>query len=378
MARQNGIPIRTDRLVDEFIQLVEIDSVSFHERKMADVLTQKLQQLGFTVQEDDAAKQFGGEAGNLYAYLPGTLPGEPLLFSSHMDTVTPGIGKRAVLYEDGRITSAGDTVLGSDDVAGIVSILEAIRTLQENNIPRRDLEVLFTFAEEPYVKGCYAFDFSKVRSRQAYGLDISGPVGRASLQEPTLISYEIRITGKASHAGFAPEKGVNAIAAAAQAISAIQQGRIDEETTVNIGKITGGQLTNIVPELAVVEGEVRSYSHEKALAQVREIRRAFEEAAKAFDADIEMKEEICLYAYRVEPDEPVVKRFQNVCKELGLSGELTRTCGGSDNNAFNRNGLHGIVLACGMNEVHSTREYTTRDELTRCAAIVAGLMSSEL
>ncbi|MDO4333542.1 MAG: M20/M25/M40 family metallo-hydrolase [Eubacteriales bacterium] len=377
MSEKKIFPVNKDRLVKEFAELVEIDSVSFRERKMADVLIQKLEELGFSVREDDAAKKIGSDAGNLYAYRKGTLEGEPLLFSSHMDTVEPGSGKHAVLHDDGTITSEGDTVLGADDVAGLASILEAVRTLQENDIPHRSLEILFTVAEESYGKGSSVFDYDTISARQAYVLDISGPVGRASLQEPTLISFEISVKGKAAHAGFAPEEGVHAIAAAAAAITKIRQGRLDDETRVNIGKIEGGQATNIVPDLVTVKGEIRSYRHESALAQMEEIRRIFEETAKSFGAEAKVRDEVILQAYRVEEDEAVVQRFLRVCESLGLDGRLTKTFGGSDNNSFLRHDIRGIVLACGMNQVHSTIEYTSVEELALCASIVAGLMAEK-
>lgn len=377
MGEKKTVPIRKERLVQEFTELVEIDSVSFRERNMADVLKKKLEELGFSVREDDAAERIGSDAGNLYAYLKGTLEGEPLLFSSHMDTVEPGIGKHAVLHADGKITSEGDTVLGADDAAGLAAILEAVRALQENNIPHRDLEVLFTVAEESYGKGSSVFAYDTISSRQAYVLDISGPVGRASLQEPTLISFEILVKGKAAHAGFAPEEGVHAIAAAADAITKVRQGRLDDEITVNIGKIEGGQATNIVPDRVAVKGEIRSYRHERALAQMEEIRRTFEESGKRFGAEVETKDEILLRAYRIGKEEAVVRRFLRVCEALGLEGGLTKTFGGSDNNCFLQHGIRGIVLACGMNQVHSTKEYSSAEELARCASIVAGLMAQE-
>lgn len=377
MRQKKRFPVDKDRMVREFAELVEIDSVSFRERKMADVLIKKLEELGFSVREDDAAGRIGSNAGNLYAYLEGSLEGEPILFSSHMDTVEPGIGKHAVLHDDGKITSRGDTVLGADDVAGLSAILEAVRTLQENAIPHRSIEVLFTVAEESYGKGSSVFDYDTINARQAYVLDISGPVGRASLQEPTLISFEILVKGKAAHAGFAPEEGVHAIAAAADAITKIRQGRLDDETRVNIGKIEGGQATNIVPDLVIVKGEIRSYLHESALAQMDEIRRIFEESGESFGAEVEVKDESLLWAYRIEKNEPVVQRFLRVCESLDLEGCLTKTFGGSDNNSFLRHGIRGIVLACGMNQVHSTIEYTSAEELVLCASIVAGLMAQE-
>ena len=375
MERTDRYPqVNTERLVEEFKELVAIDSVSFHERRMADTLKSKLLKLGFEVYEDGAAEVYGSEAGNVYGFLPGTLEGPPLLLSAHMDTVEPGWGKRAVIHPDGRITSEGDTVLGSDDAAGIASILEAVRAVSESGQPHRGIEVLFPMAEEAYGKGSTVAEYDRLRAKEAYTLDLSGPVGQASLQEPTFVSFSIEFVGKASHAGFAPEEGINAIAAAAAAITRIRQGRVGEETTVNIGKIEGGKATNIVPALVRMEGEIRSYVHETALAQMEQIRRICEETAAGFSAIVRVDSRLHMLAYRVEEKEPVVQRFRRVCETLGVECSLTRTLGGSDNNCFIQHGIRGVVLSCGMNQVHSTEEFSSVSELERCASIVAGLI----
>lgn len=375
MERTDRYPqVNTERLVEEFKELVAIDSVSFHERRMADALKSKLLKLGFEVYEDGAAGVYGSEAGNVYGFLPGTLEGPPLLLSAHMDTVEPGWGKRAVIHPDGRITSEGDTVLGSDDAAGIASILEAVRAVSESGQPHRGIEVLFPIAEEAYGKGSTVAEYDRLRAKEAYTLDLSGPVGQASLQEPTFVSFSIEFVGKASHAGFAPEEGINAIAAAAAAITRIRQGRVGEETTVNIGKIEGGKATNIVPALVRMEGEIRSYVHEAALAQMEQIRRICEETAAGFSAVVRVDSRLHMLAYRVGEKEPVVQRFRRVCEMLGVECSLTRTLGGSDNNCFIQHGIRGVVLSCGMNQVHSTEEFSSVSELERCASIVVGLI----
>lgn len=369
--------IQSDRIIADFLELTEIDSVSFRERRIADTLRQKLEGLGVFVCEDEAGKSYGSETGNLYGTLKGTLPGDPVLFSAHMDTVEPGIGKKAILQKDGRITSDGTTVLGADDVAGIVEILEAIRCIREHDLPHRDIELLFPIAEETYVQGSSVFDYSKLRAKEAYVMDLSGAVGTASLREPTLISFRITVQGKAAHAGFAPEQGIHAIAVAADAVSRVKQGRIGEDTTVNIGKISGGTATNIVPDQVILEGEVRSYSHEKALGQMEDIRRIFGETAQNAGASCDVQSQIHLYAYQVSKEEPVVQHFLEACADLHIKTELTSTFGGSDNNCFLKNGIRGIVMACGMHQVHTVKEYTYPEEMAQCASILLNLMTKE-
>jgi tripeptide aminopeptidase len=372
---RNGM-INKERLVKEFCKLVEIDAVSFAEREMADTLKVALSDLGFTVLEDHAGEYYQGTCGNLYGYLEGELAGPPLLFSAHMDTVGPGLNKKPVIHKDGTITSDGTTVLGADDLAGVVAILEALRTMKEKALPHRSIEVLFTIAEEVYIRGSEVFDFSMIRSKEAYTLDLDGPIGTAALKAPTLVSFVAKILGKASHAGFAPEQGINAIAIAAEAITQVKQGRIDEETTINIGIIEGGKALNIVPEVCVLRGEVRSLKHEKALAEVNKIKEICEATVGKYHANFEFTTSFGCIAYEVAPKHPVVTRFEKACKELNYPMKLIETFGGSDNNNFLKNGIDGIVLSCGMNKVHSCMEYAHSDDLEKCTNIVLKLMTS--
>ncbi len=365
------------RMIDEFCKLVEIDAPSFHERKMADILKDYLLELGFEVFEDNANEVYDSECGNVYGYLEGSMEGDPILFSAHMDTVEPALNKKAVVKEDGRIVSDGTTVLGADDISGIVAILEAIRSIKENHIPHRRIEVLFPIAEEAYLRGSDVFDYSRIKSKEAYVLDLTGPIGGVANQAPTVFSVEAIIEGKASHAGFAPEKGINAIAIAATAINRLKLGRIDGETTVNVGTIEGGLATNIVPSQCKVKGEIRSFDHEKALTQSQGMEKAFIEAAKEYGGECKVAIVPGCIAYLVERDHPVMKRFQKVCGNLEIEVNIQKTFGGSDNNNFFRHGIKGLVIACGMHAVHSCDEYTTIEDLTKITKIVEELIVSK-
>lgn len=375
-AERGGGSVHVDlgRLREEFARLTAIDSVSFSERQMADQLTARLQELGFAVREDQAGAYYGGTAGNIYGCLKGTVPGPGVLLSAHMDTVQPGIGKRARFAEDGTVTSEGDTILGADDVAGLVEILEGIRCVQEAGLPYRDVEVLFPIAEEVYIKGTGKFDFRQIQAREAYVLDLSGPVGAAALRAPTLISFAVTIKGRAAHAGFNPEAGIHAVWLMCRVIGTIPQGHVDPETTLNIGLISGGEATNIVPPSCVCRGEIRSYDHSKALAVLNEVKEQFQKAAEAEGAGFHLESHVDLTAYQVDPAEPVVEHFTKCCDELGIPWKLTSTFGGSDNHNFLQNGIPGIVLSCGMYEVHSVREYTRLQDLECGARLVAKLI----
>ena len=319
-------------IIEDFKQLVSFDSISFHERKTADWLIERLQKMGFSVEEDDAGSHYGGDTGNLYAVLDGTLPGDPVIFCAHMDVVEPRSGKKSVLEKDGTIHSAGDTVLGADDISGILEILYGVQLVIDSGKPHKKIELLFTIGEELYVKGSDVFDYSKVTAKQAYVLDLSGAVGDAARRAPSIISVRAEIRGKAAHAGFEPENGIHAIFAAANAVSRLCMGHVDEETTFNIGTIQGGTATNIVPDCCVLT---------------------------AYDTPLESKS---------------VTDFQKACEILGFSGELTGTFGGSDNNSFAKNGIEGLVLSNGMYNAHSTREYTTVDDLYKGAELIGQLI----
>lgn len=369
-----SVSVDRERLREEFARLTAIDSVSFSERQMADQLKARLKTLGFEVREDQAGAYCGGTAGNVYGYLKGTVPGPGVLLSAHMDTVKPGIGKRSVFAEDGTVTSEGDTILGADDVAGLVEILEGIRCVQEAGLPHRDVEVLFPIAEEVYLKGTEWFDFSQIRAKEAYVLDLSGLVGAAALKAPTLISFAVTVNGRAAHAGFNPEDGIHALQIMCRVIGEIPQGHVDQETTLNIGLISGGEATNIVPPTCVCRGEIRSLNHEKALAALESVRNQFHQAAEAAGAGFHLDSHIDLVAYQVDPTAPVVEHFTSCCDRLRIPWKLTSTFGGSDNHNFMRNGIPGIVLSCGMYEVHSVREYTKLQDLELGARLVAELI----
>lgn len=370
--------INEKRLIEEFKKLVSIDAISFQEREMADYLKDKLLGLGFTVTEDDAGKCYNSNTGNLFAFKKGSIKGKPILFSAHMDTVQPGLNKKAIVLEDGKITSDGSTILGADDVSGIVAILEAIQVLTENQTKHRDIEVFFPIAEEVYLKGSEVFDHSVIQAKDAYVLDLCGPIGTAALQAPSLISFTLEVIGKASHAGFAPEEGINSIQTMSFIISQVKQGHVDHETTVNIGIIEGGTATNIVSDSCKIRGEIRSYRHEKAIEQLESMKEIARQVTIKTGATYQLKENVECYAYETSKESSVVTRYEKACKELQIPIVLTKTFGGSDNNNLVRHGVEGIVIACGMEQVHSCNEYTNVDQLVKSTKLLLKLMESEI
>lgn len=365
------------RLVDEFTKLVSIDSPSYGERQMGDRIKSKLSGLGMIVIEDDAGEKIGGDCGNIYGYLRGNTDMVPLLFCVHLDTVEPSKGKQAIIEADGTIHSDGDTVLGADDLTGVAAILEALTVIIEKQLRHGPIELLFTVAEEVYTKGGAEFDFSKILADEVYVLDLAGPVGSAAYMAPSILPFTVTVRGRASHAGFAPEKGIHAIAVAADAVSKLSMGRIDDETTLNIGLIEGGKATNVVPDNCIVKGEVRSLNHEKAKKQAELVRKQFELSAYAADTSVEFDMYEAAIAYETPQDHPVVARFEEACHALQLPVSLIKTFGGSDNNVIAQKGITGLVIASAMNHCHALDEFTTVEELIRIADLTLALMTAE-
>ena len=366
-----------NRLWSTFSALTSIDSVSFEEREFCDELKGRLQDLGVEIYEDNVGDKLGGNCGNLFGYLPGELPKLPLLLSAHMDTVEPGRGKQPTLLGEDRIVSAGDTVLGADDVAGIAIILEALTRLQESNTIFRPVELVFPVAEERYCLGSAHGEMSRITAKEGYILDLAGAIGEAANAAPTLISFTITVQGKAAHAGFAPKDGIHAISAAAKAIANTPLGEPIPSVTVNIGVIEGGQATNIVPEICRVVGEIRSLSHEKVMNQWQTIQETFTTEVEAIGAAVSFQENIEMTAFETPLDAPVVTRFQKACEELDIPVNIKPTLGASDQNNFALHGIQGFVIACSMHEVHSTREFTRLSEMEQCVELLMKLLTED-
>ena len=364
-----------EEIAEVFGKLVSIDSPSLKEREMADHLKKLFGEIGIELKEDDSQAVTGSNAGNLFGTLVGEEGSEPILLGVHMDTVEPSQEKKAVFHPDGTVTSDGTTVLGADDLAGVTAIYEAVRYLKEQKLTHRTAEILITTGEELYCKGANAFDYNKVRAREAYVLDLSGKIGAAAYAAPTLISFSATVRGKAAHAGFYPEKGINSIQAAARAIARLSQGRIDENTTANIGLFSGGTGTNIVPASCTAGGEIRSLNHEKAMKILKEYHQIFQEEADQAGAKLQWEEKLNIIAYETSLSGKAAQNYKKAVEKAGLTAEFEKTFGGSDNNVFAQHGIEGLVIATSMNQVHSCSEYCSIPEIRQVSEILVNLCS---
>ena len=348
--------VNRDRLVDSFLTLVRIDSESGQEGAVRDYLKERLQNLGMEVYEDGAGRALGGEAGNLIAWRPGKLSGPSIFLGAHMDTVVPGRGVKPVL-EDEIIRSSGDTVLGGDDKAGVAVIMEALQVIDERNIPHPPLEVIFSVSEEQGLMGSKHLDFTRVRSRMGFVLDSDGETGHIVVRAPTQNEFSLTVLGRAAHAGMNPEEGLNAICLVAYAINHLNIGRIDEETTCNLGIISGGRARNIVADRVELKGEVRSLTPAKLDAVTGEMMAVFEEKVREKGGRCEVEVRHLYPAINLDPEEPVVQIAVRAARALGKEPVLARTGGGSDANIFNGQGIRCANLGIGMKKVHTTEEY---------------------
>lgn len=359
--------INQERTVEEFLRLVQIDSPSLHEREIADYLTQKLSELGLNVAEDSAGESIGNacdhQTGNLIAALPGNRPDAPaILFCAHMDTVEPGRGVKPVI-RDNAIFSDGTTILGGDDKAGIAAVIEMIQVIKEQDIPHGEIEVVFTVAEECGLRGSKYLDYQRLKSQIAFVLDCDGPAGTIITKAPSQYKIKSTILGKAAHAGISPEEGINAIYVASKAISKMKLGRLDSETTANIGVIAGGKATNIIPDMVNIEGETRSIDPDKLEKQTDQMVEILEQTAREMGAKAVIEKDLLYPRLFLDESSQAVELAVRAAENLGHKPTLVSTGGGSDANILNGFGIQTANLGIGMSKVHSTEEFITVEDL---------------
>jgi tripeptide aminopeptidase len=366
--------VNQERLVNEFMELVQIDSETKHEAEIAKVLKQKFENLGLDVFEDASTTETGHGAGNLICTLAGTKDGvDPIYFTSHMDTVVPGKRIKPSIKGDA-IVSDGTTILGADDKAGIAAMLEAITILKEQDIQHGPLDFVITVGEESGLVGAKALDVQKMNAKFGYALDSDMKVGHIIVAAPTQAKVKAIIKGKTAHAGVAPEKGVSAITIAAKAISKMPLGRIDEETTANIGRFEGGTQTNIVCDRVDILAEARSLVPEKMEQQVAKMKEAFEKTARDMGGEAEVDVTIMYPGFKHGEGDYVVEIAKRAVKKIGRKPALKQSGGGSDANIFAGHGIPTINLSIGYEEIHTTNEKMPIAELVKTAELVISIV----
>lgn len=366
--------INQQRLLKEFCEFVKISAPTRAERAAGDLLKKRLAELQVEIMEDDAGDKIGGNCGNIWGYIKGTKSGAPVvMFSAHLDCVEPCAGIEP-LVDNGVIKANGATILGADDKAGVSAILEAIRVLRDKDIPHGDIQLVFTVAEEGGLNGSKNLDTSYLRADFGYALDAGGSPGQIITAAPGENTIDVVVKGKTAHAGVAPEEGINAIMLAAKALAKLREGRIDGETTANVGIISGGTATNIVPDKVTLRCEARSRNTEKLESQTRHMVETFEKLVAEHGGRAEITVKQAYESFVLDDAASVVQLALKAAENRGFPSRLASTGGGSDANFFNTYGVPCAVLGIGMSKVHTTDEYIKEIDLYNAAAWVLAII----
>jgi tripeptide aminopeptidase len=357
--------VNHERLKSLFLELVKIDSLSRRERDVALRLQREVESAGAVCRFDSAGEKVKGNTGNLIAKIPGNVAGvAPFMLAAHMDTVAPGEGVKPIV-EGNIIRTDGSTVLGGDDKSGCAVICEVLHRLRESGAPHGPIEAVFTICEEIGLQGARNLDLALIAAKEGLVYDSDAP-GHLVIRAPSAVSIRFTVKGLEAHAGVAPERGISAIKVAAEAIAAMRLGRIDDETTANLGVIEGGRAGNVVPGQVVVRGEARSRNAAKLQAQTDHMVACFTEAVarasvlvdgKRVTASLEHAVHRAYDGMNIPDDAPLVKKVMEAARRIGRVLEPEGTGGGCDANILNQRGIVAANVGTGMSEIHTTREW---------------------
>lgn len=362
--RQDSIS-SSDPLVSFFLELAGIPSPSGHERAVNDFLITRLRGLGLEVEEGEPLyPESGSSAGNLYCRLDASVPGTPILLSAHTDTVpSEDEALPEPIVEDGVIRSASRSVLGADDKSAIAAIVFTMEQIVRSGAPQAGIELLLTVGEEGGLHGAKMSSMDGIVAKSGFCLDSTGPVGDVIVRSPSQKTIKATFLGVPAHAGVVPEEGRSAVRAASRAIASMDLGRIDEETTANVGIIRGGEAVNIVPDRCMIKSEARSHSREKLESQVTHMIDAIQLAAAEEEVDVELTVIDEFHGFDFSEGGLPIDLAERAFSRMGLQTKRASTGGGSDVNVFNLKGLPCVNLATGMERVHTPDEYISVESL---------------
>ena len=368
----------TSPILDLFLELCATPSPSGKERAVADRVGAYLTDLGLEWDEDDAAARLEGDTGNIYCRLPASngTSGTPIFLCAHTDTVPPEAAIEPVVGEDGVIRNAAGTILGSDNKAAVVVMLEAVRRIVREDRPHAGIELVFTPQEEVSLRGADVFDQTRLHARTGFVYDQGAPIGEIVLGSPHGRLLDFRFHGRAAHAGMNPEDGRSAIAAASRAIADFRLGRIDQETSANVGVIAGGTARNVVAEWCSFTAEVRSHNERKAVELVREMLETAAFAATLAECEVESEVRPSFPGYRFRESDPPVELAAKALREVGFEPSYALSGGGADANVFNARGLSCVNLANGMMEIHTPDEHIAVADLEAMVDVTLALVDA--
>jgi tripeptide aminopeptidase len=362
--------------LDLFTELCAIPSPPGNERAVTDRVAAELRSLGVEVEEDDAGSRIDSNAGNVLCRLPGRIDGgTPIFLCAHLDTVPPQGGLEPVVT-DGVVRNAAGTILGADNKSAVVAMIEAARRIVSEQRPHAGIELLFTQKEEVGLLGAGAFDHTRLEAELGFVFDQAAPIGNVILGAPYQRSLLVRFHGRPAHSGMVPEEGRSAITAAARAIADLRLGRLDDETTANVGTITGGSARNIVPEWCELEAEARSHDARKLADVVQEMLDTFAFAASVTECTLETEVTETYQGYRFNESDPIVRLAASALRACGYEVMPGLTGGGADANVFNTRGLPCLNLANGMAEIHTAEEHIAVDDLDAMVEVTLALVDA--
>lgn len=368
--------INKKKLLERFIRYVKVDSLSKKEGKFASLIKKELRQLGIKCREDGAWRVIHGQSGNLFASLKANVKGVPrILLNAHLDTVPPGTNVRPRIVR-GKVKSDGKTILGADNKAGVAVIMEILKLIKGNKLPHGDLDILFTVAEEIGLSGSKYVNRKFMKADFGYVLD-GGDVDEIINEAPSQDSLDIRITGRAAHAGVHP-KGINAIKVASEAVAGMRLGRLDFETTANVGVISGGIASNIVPEVVTMKAEARSHDPSKLKRQVAHMVRALSRACRKHGAKLKYELTPSYKAFEVRQSHKALVIAKAAARGIGIKPKIKATGGGSDANIFHSFGVPCVIIGVGADSVHTTSENIAIDDMVRGARFVLNIIRESI
>jgi tripeptide aminopeptidase len=369
--------VNHERLKALFLELVRIDSLSRHEQAVALRLQREVELAGAVCRFDNAGERVRGNTGNLIAKIPGNVAGAPpFLLAAHMDTVAPGEGVKPIVEGD-IVRTDGSTVLGGDDKSGCAVICEVLHRVRESGMPHGPIEAVFTICEEIGLQGARNLDLALISAKEGLVYDSDAP-GYLVVRAPSAVSISFTVQGLEAHAGVAPERGLSAIKIAAEAIAAMRLGRIDDETTANLGVINGGRAGNVVPSEVVIRGEARSRNAAKLQSQTDHMIACFQQAvARAsvivdgarMAASLEHSVHRAYDGMNIPDDAPLVKKVIEAARRIGRTIEPQGTGGGCDANILNQRGIVAANVGTGMREIHTTREWLDVRDMSAAAEL---------
>jgi tripeptide aminopeptidase len=358
-----------------FTELAAIPTPPGEERPVADRVLRYLHDLGLDPIEDDAGPQIGSNMGNIYARIEPTVEGVPIFLCAHLDTVPPE-GPIEPALSDGVIRNAAGTILGADNKAAVAAMLEGARRLVVEGRPHAGLELLFTPKEEVGLLGAGAFDHTRLSATAGFVYDQAAPIGEIIVGAPHSYSMEVRFHGRSAHAGMYPEEGRSAIAAAAKAIADFRLGRLDHETTANVGVIEGGTAGNVIPEWCSFLAEARSHDERKLADVVREMMETIAFAATVAECEVETEVHKSYTGYRFKQDDLPIRLAVRALEACGYEPRLELTGGGADANVFNERGLQCVNLSNGMANIHTPDEQIAVADLEAMVEVTLALVDA--